>query len=338
MWNVIGQDKALAILNGALRQGQLAHAYLLVGPKGAGKKTLAVNLAQAVNCSGKAPPCGECHSCQRISSGKHADVRIIALKDETATEEGASRKEISIDDIKQLQSDASLPPFEGRRKVFIIDGAEQLSTEASNCLLKTLEDPPPGVIFVLLSAREDRLLPTVVSRCHRIEILPLPPPLLETFLQERWGIEAGRARLLSRLSRGCPGWAITAITDNNFLEQYFQQLQELVSLEETGLDKRFAFAAKMAAQFQKRREKLEETLGLWLGWWHDLLLTKSAVSDFVSNINKEELLRKKAESYSLEEIKKMIDCLQEAKQQLEWNANPRLVLEVLMLELPRQRG
>lgn len=345
MWNIIGQDKALAMLDGARRQERLAHAYLLVGPRGVGKRTLALNLAQAVNCTGQDPPCGQCQSCRRISGSKHSDVRVIVLKDVSGAEDGGSRrdigpddikqrKEIGIDDIKQLQSEASLPPFEGLRKVFIIDGAEHLSAPAANCLLKTLEEPPAGVIIFLLAAREDKLLPTVVSRCQRVELLPLPPPVLEGLLAERWGVERERARLLARLSRGCTGWAVTAGEDKSFLEQYFQQLQELIALEEAGLERRFAVAARMAARFQKQREKTEETLALWLGWWHDLLLMKSGVRDSIVNVNQEGLLEQKARLYSLEAIKSFMNALRKARQQLEWNANARLVLEVLMLELP----
>ncbi|GAI38139.1 unnamed protein product, partial [marine sediment metagenome] len=130
MWQVIGQDKILALLGHSLKEDNVAHAYLLVGPRHVGKRTLALNLAQALNCDDPEPPCGQCHSCHRILEGKHADVTSLGLD---------SKVEIGIDDIRQLQRLANLPPYEGKCKVFIIDEAEYLSTEAANSLLKILE-------------------------------------------------------------------------------------------------------------------------------------------------------------------------------------------------------
>lgn len=333
MWTVIGHEKAVALLDGARRLDHLAHAYLLAGPAAVGKKALALDLARAINCTGTEPPCGVCRSCLRISAGKHSDVRVISLKDDKKAEEGGSRKEISIDDIKQLQNDASLPPFEGRRKVFIIDGSEAMSAAAANCLLKTLEEPPAAVILILLTAREDRLLPTVVSRCQRVEMLPLPPSVLEGLLQKR-GMEPGRARLLACLSRGCPGWALTAASDGGFQEQYSQQLDELLSVEQAGPENRFALAARLASRFARQRDKVEETLDLWVTWWRDVLLVKNGVHELVSNVDRIEVLRSRADGYSPSVIRDTIVHIRTARKQLESNANPRLALEVLMLAIP----
>lgn len=151
MWKVVGQTRAVSLLQHSLERGLLAHAYLFVGPPHVGKMTLALNLAQALNCEAAAPPCGECAACQKIALVKHADVQVIGLVDGSNSVEARSRAEIGIDQIREIQHSSSLPPFEGRYKVFIIDGAELLSTEAANCLLKTLEEPVDRVMFILLS-------------------------------------------------------------------------------------------------------------------------------------------------------------------------------------------
>jgi len=195
MWQVIGQTRVVSLLQHSLEKGSLAHAYLFTGPPHVGKMTLALNLAQAVNCESAEPPCGECDSCQKIALAKHADIQIIGLNYNGNSTKAKPRTEISIEQIRQLQHSVSLPPFEGRYKVFIIDGAELLSIEAANCLLKTLEEPVGKAIFILLTTNE-RLLPaTVISRCQRLELLPLATAEVETALNQR-GIEPQQAKLL----------------------------------------------------------------------------------------------------------------------------------------------
>ena len=189
MWQVVGQSRAVSLLQRSLENDSLAHAYLLVGPTHVGKMALALNLAQAVNCLAADPPCGLCDACQKITSGKHADVQIIGLNSAGPTED-KPRAEIGINQIREMQHSSSLPPFEGRYRVFIIDGAEFLSNEAANCLLKTLEEPVGGeVIFILLAANGAMLPATVVSRCQQLELHPLPTSQVEAVLKEQRGIE-----------------------------------------------------------------------------------------------------------------------------------------------------
>jgi len=162
---------------------------------------LALNLAQALNCAAAEPPCGECDSCRKIASANHPDVQVIGLIQDTDSPEA---KLISTEQIEQMQHSASLPPFTGRYKAFIIDGAELLSTEAANRLLKTLEEPVGKVIFILLTTNDSLLPATVISRCQRLELTPLPAAEVEAALSSR-GVDPPRARLLAGLSHGWPG-------------------------------------------------------------------------------------------------------------------------------------
>ena len=327
MWQVIGQPKAIALLEHSMERGQLSHAYLFVGPPHVGKMTLALNLAEAVNCPAKNVPCNECTSCRRIAAGKHADVQIIDL---TSAEKG----EISIDQIREMQLAANLPPYEGKCKVFIINRAELLSQEASNCLLKTLEEPLPQVLFILLTSRERLLLPTIISRCQRVELPPLPITRTKEVLSEHYGMAEQKLELLARLSRGCLGWILLAMQDERLLEEHSHKLTTLVNLGYASRKQRLMFATELATQFSKNREQLEEVLTLWLSWWRDLLLTKGGNDGFITNIDRKSSLLQQVENYTMEQIKNFTHHLQIVTKQLEQNANPRLVLEVLMLNMP----
>jgi DNA polymerase-3 subunit delta' len=332
MWQVIGQTRALSLLKRSLKAGSLAHAYLFVGPAHVGKMALAVNLAQALNCEAAEPPCSECSSCQKIASGKHADIQTIGLSQGTSVE-ARPRAEIGIDEIRQLQHSASLPPFEGKYKVFIIDGAESLSTEAANCLLKTLEEPVGKVVFVLLATNEQLLPVTVISRCQRVELLPLAAAEIESVLKKNWGVEPQKARLLSRLSHGCLGWAVRA-QDDGLLSQRADRLGELIDIIQADYEGRFAGAAQLATEFAQNRELVQEKLALWLDWWRDLMLVKVGSTDLVTNVDQVATLTEMAKAYSLAQIRNAIENIRVAGAQLRLNVNPRLVLETLMLNLP----
>jgi len=333
MWPLIGQERAVAWLEQSLKQGRVSHAYLFLGPPHVGKTSLALCLAQALNCRSPVSPCGQCTSCRRIAAGKHADVQIIKLLKDP--KDGKDAQEISIEQIKDLQQHAILPPYEGSYKVFIITEAERLSPEASNRLLKTLEEPPPQVVIVLLASAEERLLPTVVSRCHRLELRPVPAKQLEQALIEREGMEAELAKWLAHLTAGCPGLALSTEARDNLLKERPHRLAELIGLDGAGSVERFAFAGRLAEQFSKRRAWVDEELRLWLSWWRDLLLSKAGLKDSIVNIDLETELEGRVQALSLSQISGFLSNLGQAMRQLEQNANPRLVLEVLMLNLPR---
>jgi DNA polymerase-3 subunit delta' len=331
MWQVAGQDKILSLLDYSLKTNTIAHAYLLVGPRHVGKGTLAVNLAQALNCDGPELPCGQCHSCQRIMEGKHADITPIGLD---------SRTEIGIDDIRGLQRLANLPPYEGKCKVFIIDDAEYLSTEAANSLLKILEEPPPRVVWLLLAAEEERLLPTIISRCQRLELKPVPSERIQEVLVNSYNVDADKAKLLTQLCHGRLGWALSALANDKVLEQRVQRIDKLVSLltpTSRSLEQRFAYAQELASQFSQDRRAGAEIMEIWLDWWRDLMLIKGGCQEAIINLDYETTLEEQARGLSLSEIKEFLANLGLLQEVISKNVNPRLAWEWLMLNLPRKK-
>ena len=329
MWQIAGQDKILALLDYSLKTNNIAHAYLLVGPRHVGKGTLALNLAQALNCDGIKPPCGQCRSCRRILENKHADVTSTGLD---------SRMEIGIDDIRELQHLANLPPYEGKCKVFIIEDAEYLSTEAANSLLKVLEEPPPKVIWLLLAAEEQRLLPTVASRCQRLELKPMSLEQTQKILANSYNVDLAKAKLLAHLCQGCLGWALSVLADDNLFQQRCQTVDKLSSLLIASLEERFAYAQVLATQLSQDRKFVAEVAKIWLSWWRDLMLIKGNCKEAIINIDYEAVLEKQTRVLSLSEIKGFISRLSSVQEEISQNVNPRLALESLMLNLPRKSG
>ena len=333
MWQVRGHDALLKHIESSLRQGQHAHAYLLVGPAHVGKLTLAMNMAQAMNCLSPEPaPCGICSQCQHIASARHADVQIIGV--DGGAEEGPPRKEIGIGVVREVQHQASLKPYEGTHRVFIFDGAEHMSEEAANALLKTLEEPPPQVLIILLTSREEALLPTVRSRCRRLELRPMPIAKVMEELATTHSMEEEDAKNLAHLSMGRIGWALSALTDPSIMERRKDELQRLDRLATASLEDRFKFAADLASLFSRNREAAREALHMWLCWWRDLLLIQEESQEFVYNLDWLNTLRLRATEFSKAQVVAFIQAILSTLVALEDNVNPRLALEALMLQLP----
>ena len=334
MWQVYGQDHVLRQLEAGLRQGRQAHAYLLSGPPHVGKMTLALNLAQGVNClQGPGEPCGECVQCTRISMGLHADVQVVGL---TQGDPGSpTRTVIGIADVKEVLRRVHLKPFEGATNVIIFDSAELMSEEAANALLKTLEEPPPQVLILLLTADEEAILPTIRSRCRRLPLLPLAKDQLTGVLTTQHQASPEDAELVSRLARGCLGWAIGALEPGSAgLEERGDRLAKLMETCRSGLDARFNYAGELAGLFYKDRELARQWLYLWLRWWRDLLLIKEGGEAYIHNTDQETELRLQAAQLTTPEIVAFVRKLLETLESLDRNASARLALEVLMLDLP----
>lgn len=347
MWSTIGQDHLLAQIDVGLRSGRLAHAYLLSGPPHVGKMTLALDLAAAVNCavlSGKQAgsmfgepdnergPCGNCDPCVRIRRGVFADLKIVAVGGDPRVS-----TRISIDQVREAENFLAVTAVEGSWKVVIFDGAETLSagqSEPANALLKTLEEPPPQVLVLLLTTNEDAILPTIRSRCRTLPLRPMPGDALGEYLITARGVEPETARRMARLARGCPGWALSVLDEPGLMDAYRERLTQISTVASSPLDARFNYANTLAGSFSGDRESVRQELYVWERWWRDVLLTKEGLSERVHNNDRSEELNSHANATTTAEIVEFLESIRETLSALDANVNPRLALECMMLAVP----
>lgn len=318
---VIGHDWIVELFSCAVKAKHIAQTYLITGPEHIGKSTLARAFAQILDCTGQSAACGQCRACKLIASGKYPDLHWVAPEGNT----------LKIDQVRALQHDLALAPVEGRFRVAIIEGMERATAEASNALLKTLEEPPPSVVLVLIAPEPEALLPTIVSRCQPIALRPISIETVRHALVEWWNIDPKRAEHLAHLSGGRLGWAVMAAQDEAVLARRSQLLDDLLRLTGQGRVERLAYAEEMAAKPLAARE----TLRLWQTWWRDVMLLASGSSATIMNLDRMDVLRDQAARLGVASAKNAASGIAQALWQLDHNANARLALEVLLLDLPR---
>lgn len=316
MWQTVGHDWAIQRLQNVVQRQHLTHAYLFTGPASIGKLSLALDMSAALNCPSATRPCDACPSCQRTRQRRHPDVLLVE----------PDQGKIKIDQIRDLQRDLALSPYMGSWRICVIRDLHLATTEASNALLKTLEEPPARVILLLTANDASLLLPTIVSRCQVFGLRAVPRETIAAALVERWHQSLERAELLARLSAGRMGWAIRACEDATLLEEREQQITELLAVMESGRAGRLK-----AAEALSKQENLSEVLQAWQTWWRDMVCVASGCDELVVNSDYLPTLHQLAQDYPLPKAQAAVRQAENALQQLEQNVNARLALEVLFL-------
>jgi DNA polymerase-3 subunit delta' len=340
-WTVVGQDDVVRMLSAAARGERLAHAYLFAGPAHVGKTLTALQFAQALNCTGDEPPCGRCRQCERIASGNHADVEIVGVggmcDDATDNHATDNSRDIRVCQVRRTERVISRAPFEGRYRVIIIDPADKMRDVSQNAILKTLEEPPANVVIILVTDREEMLLPTIRSRARRIEFTGVARGVIEQTLRTRWDAEPPHAAELAGLSGGRIGWAILALRNEETLTRHRAQIDRAQELAGAPLAERFAFASEIGGKYTKDREGVQATLAAWQDWWRDLLVVAAGREQEATHRDRLDSLRPLAAQCGVAPAARALRAISDARQQLDENGSPVLVLETMMLALPQVR-
>ena len=345
-WKTFGHPGATRLLTKSFEANRLAHAYLITGPEKVGKRTLALDMACMVNTEPVADMFGQSsnidlstsHQAERIRAGIHSDVEVIDPATElpaSPERKAVSKTTISIDHIRQIViSGSATKPFEGMKKVFILDGAHRMVREAETSLLKILEEAPDHVLIVLTSPTAESLSQTVVSRCQLLELRPVDSQVIESKLMERFEADEPQARLLSRLARGSPGWAIDAINDPTIVDAHNQAILRFAEVVSGNIEDRFRYARQTAGQFWRDRSAVFYEIERWIEWWRDVAMIRYKLHDNVINVEWVDLFSEITTEITEEQISTAVTVIEKAREALEANAVPQLTLEVMMLDLP----
>ncbi|MBN2170518.1 MAG: DNA polymerase III subunit gamma/tau, partial [Candidatus Krumholzibacteriota bacterium] len=342
---MVGQDQVTTVLQGALQQGRIAQAYLFSGPRGCGKTTAARLLAKALNCAEgpAAEPCGTCDSCRSIAAG----TSLAVVEVDAASNRG-------IDDIRRIREEAGYSSVGGRTKVYIIDEAHQITGDAANAFLKTLEEPPPGVVFVLATTEPQKIIPTIHSRCQRFAFRLLSVDEIVgrlAFIAEAEGLTAPREALLA-VARRAEGSMRDGLT---LFDQVLASVEGALTLdavtEVLGLTRHDHYHALMeacrardAAAALRELDRVLATglapreFALGLGrYLRDLLLLAAdpaLLAGELSPGDRERCLALAGE-IPFEDLLYLTRLAGERADQIRYASQPRILLETLVVEIAR---
>jgi DNA polymerase-3 subunit delta' len=321
---IVGHQQQLETLRQSLARNRLHHAWLFVGPEGVGKRKVALSLAMAVQCSERIGDfCGSCIHCTQVRNGHHPDIRLL--------EPLPGKKEISIQQVRELERELNFHPFSGRKKIAILDPATLMNVSAQNALLKTLEEPPRDSLLILISTGTGGLLPTLLSRCLRLSFAPLPVELVASFLVAQKGIKREEAGILAAMTMGSLGKA-TSLQIQDLLEKRKIWAEKLCSLSQANYKGGLIFAEELAGTREECLEFLE-----WLAGWYRDLLVYSATNSLqgICNLDLERYIKDQVRVYDLEQILLLLAQAVEARARVQRNVNRRMALEQLLTEAIR---
>ncbi len=325
------QETAVRRLTGLLRSGNIPHAFLFTGIDGIGKKKTALTFAGALNCQrvdeqGVAEddavvPCGKCRPCKKIASGHHPDIIVVAPE----------KSRIKIAAIRDLGRMLAVKPYEARQRVVIIDQAQAMNPKAGNALLKLLEEPPRKTFLILTAGNTYSLLSTVVSRCQQVKFKPIPEHSVVTHLEKK-GVPHEEAAILGKLANGSFGKA-DSLADTDWVNRRQWILQVIEPQDAGKKDSGQAVRSLAFSEILARdREAILDTLEFMKSWFRDLAVVR-ADSDRVVNKDQLDRIRQTARRYRTPRLLSKIDVLEAAQKNIEANANIRLTLDVMMMNL-----
>jgi DNA polymerase-3 subunit delta' len=320
--SLVGNERIKELLMRAVDEGRIGQGLIFAGERGIGKYQFALALAQAVNCEQpvRGDACGVCLNCRKFAARDFTDVKTIVPDGQF----------IKIEQTRAMASEAQFRPYEGRRRVFILDEAERLKEQAANSILKTLEEPPETSLIILITAKPYALLETIRSRCQMLNFAPLTDEGLEAYLQAHYQRPLAETQLLAKLARGSIGRALEID-----LGEYREKRNLVMEVIEAYLVTRDSIRLLGAAEYMARKLEKEEfanQLDLMLILLEDIFHLKAGKPvESITNIDIGDRLQRASEVARLEQIMTLADRLENVLQNLSRNVNRHLAMEAALV-------
>lgn len=319
---IVGHEQIIEHLQNAIKLNKVSHAYIFNGEKGMGKKLLANTFAKTLQCTTESiNPCGTCTSCLQMDSGNHPDIIYV-------THEKAS---IGVDDIRtQINQDIGIKPYSSKYKIYIVDGSDLMTEQAQNALLKTIEEPPPYGIIILLTENVGKFLPTIFSRCITLNLKPISGDAIKKQLIQEYNIPENEAEISGAFCQGNMGRAIRYASSDEFLKVKGEVLHLLKYIDDMEI---YEVIDAMKSMSEDKLE-INDYIDLMILWYRDVLMFKVTKNPNLL-LHKDEFkyISKQANTRDYEGIENIINAMDKAKTRLKANVNFEIAIELMLLTL-----
>lgn len=323
---IVGHEDIIAHFKSSIETGNVAHAYIISGDAGSGKKALAYAFAETLECeAGGTEACGTCQSCLQVSTGNYPDII-------TVTHEKPNL--ISVDEVRdQLINTIDIKPYKGKYKIYIISDAELLNVQAQNAMLKTIEEPPAYAVILLLTTNLDKLLETVKSRCLKLQTKPIRERDVLAYLTNVMGLTKEKAYFCLDFAQGNLGKAIKLAGNDEYAAIVDSVVGVLAHIDEMDVET----LGKAVKDIEQFKMSMNDYMDLMMMWYRDAMMLK--VTGNVDKIlfkNEFSTLKKQAGKLTFKSIEDKIDAIAKAEQRLLANANFEVTIELLLLTLKEE--
>lgn len=324
--SVYGHDRQIHFILAALKQKRVPHAYLFSGMTGVGKRTVALALAKMINCTGDvtaSDACNRCPSCLKMDHGNHPDLLCVEPEGQY----------IRIKAIRDLQAQMQFNPLEGKSRVIIINDADRMNITSANALLKTLEEPAPGNLLILITGNPHGLPRTILSRCQQIRFFPLDREVIASYLKERLSLKKDDAAMIAGAAGGSLAKAIE-MAAGDFKSFRDRTLDDLMAIHNNTLLKLLSFSS----DFGKDREDIVQKLDIIRACYRDALVYReTGREDALINQDRIDIIGDMARRFDGRALLEYLRAVGQAFHAIDQNANKALTLEAMMFKLAHQR-